>query len=335
MLTMTSTTPIKRLSRPAHPRSFRITERDSAIVRAVARWRFMSSDQIIRFLTGLSSEDLSAVLKQKPWAFQQILRRLFLLSSHHYLDLPPHQIMQLAAFAPFVYGLGREGARLLAERGDHVDPRLQWTTKNSRATSVFLMHTLDTTEFMLACDRACRDRSDVRLIDQPDLLPHFPAATQDLDDPLRLRVTVKRDVKHVPLNVIPDRVFSFAYPDNTGHHFALEIDRGTMDVGHRSKRLHLTGKSTFKRKHLAYFEAWKQHRHREQWGFRGFRVLTVTPSETRIHNMIDAQRQITNDAAGGLFLYSTPERIAAEGPLGPAWVNAAGERVPLFERASQ
>ena len=135
-----------------------------------------------------------------------------------------------------------------------------------------------------------------------------------------------------PLNVIPDRLFSFAYPDNTGHHFALEIDRGTMDVGHRSKRLRLTGKSTFKRKHIAYFEAWKQDRHREQWGFRGFRILTVTPSETRIHNMIDAQRQVTNGAAAGLFLYTTPQRLADEGAFGRVWMSSETDGVSLLDR---
>ncbi|MFN0217371.1 MAG: replication-relaxation family protein [Hyphomicrobium sp.] len=301
-------------------------------MRAVARWRFMSSDQVICFLTGLTNEELSTLHDDKPWAFQQVLRRLFLLSSHHFLDLPPHQVMQLAAFAPFVYGLGREGARLLAELGDPIDPRLQWTTKNSRATSVFLLHTLETTEVMLSFDQACRSRTDVRLIDQPNLLPHFPTKTRDLDDPFRLRVTIQRDFKNVPLNVIPDRLFSFAYPDNTGHHFALEIDRGTMDVGHRSKRLRLVGKSTFKRKLIAYFEAWKQERHREQWGFRGFRVLTCAPSETRVHNMIEAQRQVTNDTARGLFLYTTPRRLADEGAFGPVWMSSETDGVSLLDR---
>jgi hypothetical protein len=332
MLTMTSARSHKRLSRPENPPSFRLTDRDISIVRAVARWRFMSSDQIIRLLTGLSNDQLAAILADKPWAFQQVLRRLYLLSSHHYLDLPPHQVMQLAAFAPFVYGLGREGARLLAELGDPVDPRLQWTTKNARATSVFLMHTLETTEVMLAFELACRARSDLRLIDQPDLLPYFPAATRELDDPFRLRVSVQRDFKNVPLNVIPDRVFSFAYPNGTGHHFLVEIDRGTMDVGHRSKRLHLVGKSTFKRKQIAYFEAWKQDKHREQWGFRGFRCITVSPSETRIQNMLEAQRQVTNDTAGGLFLYTTPERLATAGAFGDVWISSESDGISLLDR---
>jgi len=76
----------------------------------------------------------------------------------------------------------------------------------------------------------------------------------------------------------------------------------------------LTGKSTFVRKHAGYFFGWQQDKHREQWGFEGFRALTITPSETRIANMIDAQREITEDRAPALFLYSTLSASPKAGP---------------------
>ena len=76
--------------------------------------------------------------------------------------------------------------------------------------------------------------------------------------------------------------------------------------------------------------AWRERRHTEAWGFQSFRVLTITPSEKRIDNMIAAQRAITNTAAAGLFLYTTPDRLAASGAFGDAWVNGAGEPVRLL-----
>ena len=86
---------------------------------AVARYRFLSSTLIIRLIGG---------------SHQQILRRLQLLFHHGYLDRPKSQVAQLAhAFdfgnRPFVYGLGRAGAQVLAEAGIPLKEKLDWTTK--------------------------------------------------------------------------------------------------------------------------------------------------------------------------------------------------------------
>lgn len=313
------TVPMKRLTRPDTPsRSFRITERDVAIVRAVARWRFMSSDQVVRYLTSLDSTTSA----------QQVSRRLAHLFYRNFLDRPPHQHLQLSSFSHLIYGLGREGARLLAESGGDVDAHVQWTTKNARATSAFLLHTLETAEAMLHFEAACRERTDLRLLDHHDLLSYFPAATRELDDPFRLRVSVQQDFKPLALNVIPDRLFSILVPDNHRHNFCLEIDRSTMSVAARR----LTGKSSFARKITAYFAAWEQDRHVHQWDMRGFRVLSVVPSEKRIHNMLAVQRSITGDRLAALFLYCTPERIAAHGPLAPIWISSESDNVALLER---
>ncbi len=312
---MTGVTLPKRLARPDNPPPFRITERDIAILRAVARWRFLTSDQVVRYLT------LSG-----PTSHQQILRRLCALFAHGYLDRPAQQHMQLAAFLPLVYGLGRQGARLLAELGDASDPHLCWTLKNARASSVFILHTLETAEALLRFEAAARTRS-VRIIDHAALLPYLPAETQKLDDPFRLRVTTRIDGRPVPLNVIADRVFSVVLPEERRLNFALEVDRGTMSVG--AKRL--TAKSSFARKVHSYLAAWQQNRHREQWGFSSFRVLTVAPSEKRIKSMLTVQRKISNDRLSALFLYATPERLETHGAFGPAWLSADADAVSLLD----
>ena len=45
-----------------------------------------------------------------------------------------------------------------------------------------------------------------------------------------------------------------------------------MDI--KSKTL--IGKSSFRRKLLGYFQLWKEERHTQRWGFKSFRVLTIT-----------------------------------------------------------
>jgi len=47
---LTLTPQLKRLSRPDNPPPFRITDRDLEILRTVARYRFMTSEQIARYL---------------------------------------------------------------------------------------------------------------------------------------------------------------------------------------------------------------------------------------------------------------------------------------------
>ena len=71
-------------------------------------------------------------------------------------------------------------------------------------------------------------------------------------------------------------MFSLAFENRTRLNFALELDRGTMDIKSRQ----LVGKSSFRRKLLGYYQLWKEGLHTNQWGFNAFRVLTVTPSES-------------------------------------------------------
>ena len=67
MKTMQTIPSMKRLTRPATPpRSHRITERDLAILRAVAAYRFMSSEQVVNYLT----------IFDPTTSHQQILRKV-------------------------------------------------------------------------------------------------------------------------------------------------------------------------------------------------------------------------------------------------------------------
>jgi hypothetical protein len=309
---------LKRLSRPPAPPPFRLTDRDIAIIHAIARYRFMTSDQVARHLTTLDPSTSS----------QHVLRRLQLLFYHCYLDRPRHQHLQLSSFSHLVYGLGREGARAIADNLPHINPHLEWAAKNARASTPHIIHTLETTEAMLHCERACRERG-VQLLDHWDCLPYFPAGTRDRADPFKLRVTVQHEGRPVALNAIPDRLVSIVLPDSRRHNFCIEIDRATMSVAARR----LGGKSSFARKIRAYYAAWQQERHTEQWGFERLRILTIAPSEKRIASMLTVQRKITNDRAAGMFVYTTPERMSEHGAFAPIWISAAGDGERLLQEA--
>ena len=305
-----------RFRRVETPPPFQLTARDLAILHAVARFRFLSSTLIIRLVGG------------SP---QQILRRLQLLFHHGYLDRPTSQVAQLAhAFdfgnRPFIYGLGRAGAHVLAEAGIPLKEKLDWTTKNARATAQFLAHTIETAETMIAFELACRAEGAPTLIDHHDLLPYLPEETRDDDAPFHARVTLKTSREALTIGVIPDRMFSLAFEGRTRLNFALELDRGTMDIKSRQ----LVGKSSFRRKLLGYYQLWKEGLHTSQWGFKAFRVLTVTPSEKRIENMIAVQKEIVGEQGSNLFLFTTPKRLAEKSPLADVWVTGKGAPAALL-----
>ena len=133
--------------------------------------------------------------------------------------------------------------------------------------------------------------------------------------------------KPLTLRVIPDRLFSIRREEKDRWNFALEEDRGTENLTHRSKKL--TAKTTFAKKCTGYYHAWKQGKHVEAWNFQNFRCLTITTSDVRIDHMLDVQREVTNDYATGLFLYSTRERIEEHGVLGPAWRSSKEDGITL------
>lgn len=314
---MLFTAPLKRLSRPSSPPVFRITARDVAIIAQVSRYRFLTSAQIAELDGG---------------SHAQVLRRLRNLWAAGFLDRPKLQHAYLANWTdegnkPLAYALGCRGAKLLREQGVAVNDKLDWQQKNNRASALHLAHTIDTATAMIqfAIDAHAAALS---LVDHHELIPTMPEVTRRLRNPFSLRVSVPclGSARPIAVGVVPDRLFSLVAGDER-RNFALELDRGEMSVNAKSLK-----KSSYRRKLLGYFHAWKQKRHTEIWAFQSFRLLTVTTSEKRIDSMLAVQREITSDTAAGLFLYTTPQRLTEHGPLGKAWRSSEADGISLLDR---
>lgn len=317
MNTMLFTPPLKRLSRPSAIPAFRLTPRDVAIIEHVSRYRFLTSTLIAELDGG---------------SHAQVLRRLRNLWAAGFLDRPKHQHAYLANWTdegnkPLAYALGRRGAKLLRERGIGANDKLDWTQKNSRVGALHLAHGLETATALIQFTGDAH-AVGLHLVDHHELLPTMPEKTRKLRNPFCIRVTLSLpgSAKPVMIGVVPDRLFSLASGDER-RNFALELDRGEMSVNAKSLK-----KSSYRRKLLGYFHAWKQKRHTEVWSFQSFRLLTVTSSEKRIDSMLAVQREITNGMAAGLFLYATPQRIAEHGALGNAWRSSEADGISLLDR---
>ena len=307
------------------PPSIRLTDDDTAILWHVFRNRLIDSDSIYRLFPNRSKQQLS--------------RRLNALFRAHYIGRPRRQI---ELFPPgegsnhLVYGLDREGARLLSEEHGAAINRYHWLQKNNELTRTNIAHTLATTHFMVDLEIAAREHGRIRVIPFDELLATFaPSRTRALPLPERIRVSVNWNGHEGDEGTIPDRIFGLEYlalPKGQNRSvFFLEIDEGNETVvpgEGQQKSASFFRRSSILRKFLIYALAYRARIHESHFGFAAApRILTVTTSKVRVESMQRAYREHLAPQPlaikPGLFLFLT--RSNGE-PLSMQtdWQNGAG-----------
>jgi Replication-relaxation len=277
------------------PQPVRLTGDDLALIRHIAKHRFLRSPHLLQLMPHRSEKKL--------------IERLGTLYHNGFLDRPRAQLdyYATAGSSPMVYALGNRGAHLLAEI-DGADPgSVDWTWKNRSAGRVFLAHTLMTADVMVAVECALRTRPDVLLIEPHHILTHAPEPTRLADNPFKFKVHTHQAGAIAELSVIPDRVFGLDFTvERKRKYFFLEADRATMPVM-RSSLL----QTSIYRKFLAYAAGGgATNCFGKQLGIGSFRVLTVTTSAERTATMIDAVRQATRESGSRQFLRRVHPRMA-------------------------
>ena len=126
--------------------------------------------------------------------------------------------------------------------------------------------------------------------------------------------------------VAPDLAFGLGFPDGSRRCFLVEIDRGTMPVVRADIR-----QTSFARKMRAYLAAYAAKQHERQFGWKAFRVLTVTSSPDRLRSMQEALARIhvPGSPGAGLFFFATRTALAGNDPLASIWQDGAGRNVRL------
>jgi hypothetical protein len=292
-----------RFRRLTEPPAFRLTEGDMAIVREIARHRFLRSTQIAA-LVGRSLDRTN--------------ERLSLLFHAGYIDRPRAQLDRFPTdgSAHMVYALANGGARLLKAHGGLVDAHLDWSRKNRSALRPFIEHQLEIMDFYVALQCATRNRSDVALVHPEEIVAAFPEATRAEKHPLKLKVRLSNNGKLEEFGLVPDFLFGLRYPDGSRRCFMVEIDRGTMPVSRSDP-----SQTSFALKMRAYLAAHAAGLHQQSYGWKAFRVLTVTTDQNRVALMANALRQISNPRGPGaaLFLFSTRNILSTSNPLRHEW----------------
>src|SRR5437667_5895445 len=138
-----------RFRRASEPPAVRLTDDDVAIVRELARHRFLRSTHIA-VLVGRSLDRTNDRLKG--------------LYHHAYLDRPRAQLDYYSTRGSdhMAYGLADRGARLLIERDGIEFANVEWSRKNREAGRPFIDHQLAIMDFYVALQIATRDSDDLR-----------------------------------------------------------------------------------------------------------------------------------------------------------------------------
>lgn len=272
-----------RFKRAQQTSPLQLTARDRNILQEVARYRFLSSHQILTLLGGSS---------------QHLLKRLQRLFHGGYLDRPRAQLRYFSedGSRPMVYALGRKGAKALATPSSR-RPRYD----NRTIKQLYMDHTLLVADVMIAFARACRAEGAPALLLEEDLAPNEAPGVA-----FRWSVVVHHDGESKRAGVVPDRTFALESPETDGRVlFFVEADRATMPVERRS-----LAQSSMLRKLLAYEATWAQGIHRERFSCDRFRVLVVTMSPERAHHLAEVAAELPQ--ARGLFLFTDADTLRGQ-----------------------
>jgi len=308
-------TRLPRFRRALEPPAFRLTDDDVEIVRQVARHRLIRSTHIAS-LVGRSLDRTND--------------RLHLLFHAGYVDRPRAQLDRFptSGSAHYIYALADRGARLLRERDGISVANAEISRKNREAQRPFIEHQIEIVNFQVALQRAVAQRSDVRLV-SPD---HLIAAAsrqpmQASRAPFALRAKLAHRGAVREISVVPDIVFGLELAGGSRRNFMVEIDRGTMPII-RSR----FDQTSFEKKMRAYLAAHGAKHHERQFGWKNFRVLTVTTDRKRMQSMKEALQglRVSRSSAASLFLFATFDELRAGDPFAHDWRDGEGRSVHLI-----
>jgi DNA-binding Lrp family transcriptional regulator len=311
----TISTPVRRprFRRASEPPAFRLTDDDIVIIRQLARYRFLRSTHI------------AALIGRSLDRTNDRLSRLFHAG---YLDRPRAQLdyYPTAGSAPIAYALADRGARLLIERYGVDFANVEWSRKNREAGRPFIEHQLETIDFYLSLQSAAAARRDVRFIHHDEIVAAFPERQRNARNPLALRVRLAHDGVMHDVGVVPDLVFGLRFRDGSRRCFMVEIDRGTMPISRAD-----ISQTSFDRKMRAYLTAHAAKQHERQFGWKTFRVLTVTTDHNRMRSMMDAlgQMRVAHSPGASLFFFATRAELRESDTLTHLWRDGAGHEARL------
>jgi hypothetical protein len=142
-----------------------------------------------------------------------------------------------------------------------------------------------------------------------------------------LRAKLSHRGKAREVAAVPDLVFGLQLSKTERRNFMVEIDRGTMPVRRSDPE-----RTSFESKMCVYLAAHAARQQERQFGWKNFRVLTVTTDRQRMRTMQTALRDIhvSRSAGPALFLFATFAELNATTPIDHEWLDGASRSAALI-----
>ena len=306
---------MRALSKPKTVGNIKLTDRDKLWIRAVHRFRFITTDQA-QLLSGTDSRT-------------KLNQRLAQLFAHDFLDRPAvqQQAFGYAKKRHVVHALGPKGAKWLTEHDGVRFPKGKgWRTANRLKSAERLTHQIGLVDTVLNFEQAISTRDDLSLAHQDELLAgsKWP---EDLKS-YRLPTKIEQQGRLVDRATDPDYTFTIARKQSEKWQsalFFLEWDNSTEDFV-KANRL----ASSIAQKHRCYADAYSRRLHTKLYGFKMFRVLfVVNDDQRRIAKMQRVCERVIDKEPKSLFWYTTANELAEQGPFGDIWITGEGRRQAL------
>lgn len=307
--TVATATRRPRFRRAAEPPNFRVTEDDIAIIRHIARHRFLRSTHVAA-LAGRSIDRTND--------------RLCHLFHAGYVDRPRAQLdyYPTNGSAPIAYALADRGARLLREHEGINLSGVDWSRKNQEAGRPFIEHQLEIADFEVAAQLSAEGFGH-RYADAQEIAAGLPEsfASDPGGNPFALRVNVSHLGLRHEIGLVPDIAFAIDLDKGGRRNFLVEIDRGTMPIVRAD-----FSQTSIERKLRSYLAAHAARLFETRFGWKSFRALFLTSDDHRVRSMIEALRSIQPPSAPGssLFLFASRHALGAGDPLTANWCGANG-----------
>ena len=270
---MTTSMPDKKKYLPSHkrvdnPPPMRLTDRDMDIVRAVYRYRLLSSPQIEALFFPFSPD--------KPHSRRtSCQRRLQLLYHHQFLDRVSVPVIMGEGRKPAVYTLAKKGADMLARESGQDRGELGWKPNYKHYSESFIEHSLAINNLQVVVELLSTYSGLVlqKWINKAEF------RTADFTDQVPYRTRGARITR-----IFPDGYFSILTPStNKPLHFFVEVDMGTM------------ANNRWQEKILAYQQFRSSGLSQRYYQARNFRVLAIISSQARLKNLKNTSEKVGAD----------------------------------------
>ena len=272
--------------------AFRLTDRDREGFKIIYENRWITAEMLQDFLapvtlTPRQQEALAKLIaarkaraagretaERRPRTKREIQRRLEFAFHHGYVKRK-----KLGDNEPIAYAIGNKAAEELMLYYGIDRQQIEWTTKNRECGEPYIRHALMVTGLRHAVVVALRDKPHLTLkLWEPD--GAFQAKVQ-YEDTVRTQGGTRTQV--VDGTVQPDSLFEIVERAK-GIHYFPEADRSTMSNARYLAKL------------KAYYAFWATYVRDGRSPIKQMRVLTITRSEERKHNLRKIADQVSPEA---------------------------------------